>query len=53
MSNRAGQFVLPFGAGLVAAATGPGRPVRWLLAAAIVAAAAAMAWLEADAQNER
>ena len=27
MSNRAGQFVLPFGAGLVAAAAGPRRPV--------------------------
>ena len=43
MSNRAGQFVLPFSAGLVAAAAGlPG--LFMILAAAISAAAAAMVW---------
>src|SRR5215213_1969099 len=43
MSNRAGQFVLPFSAGLVAAATGiPG--LFLILAAAISASAAAMLW---------
>jgi predicted MFS family arabinose efflux permease len=43
MANRAGQFVMPFGAGLVAAATGLGG-LFLLLATAIVAAAGAMAW---------
>jgi predicted MFS family arabinose efflux permease len=52
MANRAGQFVMPFGAGLVAAATGLAG-LFVLLAAAIVAAASAMAWLKPDAQNER
>jgi MFS family permease len=43
MSNRAGQFVLPFSAGLVAAAAGlPG--LFLILAGAISAAGAAMAW---------
>ena len=43
MSNRVGQFVLPFSAGLVAAAAGlPG--LFLILAAAISAAAGAMAW---------
>jgi predicted MFS family arabinose efflux permease len=43
MSNRAGQFVLPFSAGLVAAAAGlPG--LFLILAAAISASAAAMVW---------
>ena len=43
MSNRAGQFVLPFGAGLVAAAAGlPG--LFLILAAAISASAGAMFW---------
>jgi len=43
MSNRAGQFVMPFGAGLVAAATGLAG-LFLILAAAISAAAAAMLW---------
>ena len=43
MSNRAGQFVLPFGAGLVAAAAGLSG-LFLVLAAAISASAAAMAW---------
>ena len=43
MSNRAGQFVLPFGAGLVAAAAGMSG-LFLVLAAAISASAAAMAW---------
>ncbi len=43
MSNRAGQFVLPFSAGLVAAAAGlPG--LFLILAAAISASAGAMFW---------
>jgi MFS family permease len=43
MSNRGGQFVLPFGAGLVAAAAGlPG--LFLILAAAISISGAAMAW---------
>jgi MFS family permease len=43
MSNRAGQFVLPFSAGLVAAAAGlPG--LFLILAAAITTSAAAMLW---------
>jgi len=43
MSNRAGQFVLPFGAGLVAAVAGlPG--LFLILAAAITASATAMLW---------
>jgi MFS family permease len=43
MSNRAGQFVLPFSAGLVAAAAGlPG--LFLILAAAISGSAAAMVW---------
>ncbi len=43
MSNRAGQFVMPFGAGLVAAATGLAG-LFLILAAAIVAAGGAMIW---------
>jgi len=43
MSNRAGQFILPFGAGLVAAVAGLAG-LFLMLAAAISAAAAAMAW---------
>ena len=43
MSNRAGQFVMPFGAGLVAAATGLAG-LFLILAGAISVAAAAMAW---------
>jgi MFS family permease len=43
MSNRAGQFVLPFGAGLVAAVTGLAG-LFCVLAAAIAASGAAMAW---------
>ena len=43
MSNRAGQFVLPFGAGLVAAAAGLAG-LFLILAAAIAASAAAMVW---------
>ena len=43
MSNRAGQFVLPFGAGLLAAAAGLSG-LFLVLAAAISASAAAMAW---------
>jgi MFS family permease len=43
MSNRAGQFVLPAGAGLVAAAAGLSG-LFLVLAAAISASAAAMAW---------
>jgi MFS family permease len=43
MSNRVGQFALPFGAGLVAAAAGlPG--LFFVLAAAIAASAGAMLW---------
>jgi hypothetical protein len=41
MSNRASQFVLPFGAGLVAAAVGL---VGLFLALSAAIAAAAMAW---------
>jgi MFS family permease len=43
MSNRIGQFVMPFGAGLVAAAAGLGG-LFLVLAAAIVAAASSMVW---------
>jgi MFS family permease len=43
MCNRAGQFVLPFGAGVVAAAVGLAG-LFVVLAAAITASAAAMAW---------
>ena len=43
MSNRAGQFVMPFGAGLIAAAVSVGG-LFVALAAAIVAAAGAMLW---------
>jgi len=43
MSNRLGQFVLPFSAGLVAAAAGLAG-LFLLLAAAIAAAAGTMAW---------
>lgn len=43
MGNRVGQFVLPFTAGFVAAATGLAG-LFLLLAAAVGAAAAAMAW---------
>jgi MFS family permease len=43
MGNRVGQFVMPFGAGLVAAAAGLAG-LFVVLAAAMVGAAAAMAW---------
>jgi hypothetical protein len=43
MGNRLGQFVLPFGAGLVAAATGLSA-LLIVMAGAIVASAAAMHW---------
>jgi MFS family permease len=43
MSNRAGQFALPFGAGLIAAAAGLSG-LFLLLAGAIAASAGAMAW---------
>ena len=43
MSNRVGQFALPFGAGLVAAAAGLAG-LFVILAAAISASAAAMVW---------
>jgi MFS family permease len=43
MSNRGGQFVLPFGAGLVAAVAGLAG-LFLVLAVAISASAAAMAW---------
>jgi MFS family permease len=43
MSNRIGQFVMPFGAGLVAAAAGLGG-LFLLLAAAIATAAGSMVW---------
>jgi len=43
MSNRIGQFVMPFGAGLVAVAAGLGG-LFLALAAAIVAASGAMLW---------
>lgn len=43
MSNRIGQFVMPFGAGLVAAAAGLGG-LFLVLAAGIVAAAGSMVW---------
>jgi predicted MFS family arabinose efflux permease len=43
MGNRLGQFVLPFGAGLLAAAAGLGG-LFVILAAAIAASAAAMLW---------
>ena len=43
MSNRAGQFMLPFGAGLVAAVAGLSG-LFLVLAAAISVSAAAMAW---------
>ena len=43
MSNRAGQFVLPFGAGLVAAVAGLAG-LFGVLAAAIAASGAAMVW---------
>jgi len=43
MSNRIGQFAMPFGAGLVAAATGLAG-LFLLLAVAIAAAAGAMVW---------
>ena len=51
MSNRAGQFVLPFGAGLVAAVAGLAG-LFLILAAAISASAAAMA-LEAARSMKR
>ena len=44
MSNRIGQFATPFGAGLVAAATGLAG-LFLLLAALIAAAAGAMVWM--------
>ena len=43
MSNRIGQFVMPFGAGLIAAAAGLGG-LFLILAAAIVTAAGSMVW---------
>jgi hypothetical protein len=43
MGNRLGQFALPFGAGLVAAAAGLAG-LFLLIAAAIAASAAAMVW---------
>ncbi len=43
MGNRIGQFALPFGAGLVAAAAGLSA-LLVVMAAAIVTAAAAMHW---------
>jgi hypothetical protein len=43
MGNRLGQFALPFGAGLVAAATGISG-LLLICAAAIAASAAAMYW---------
>jgi predicted MFS family arabinose efflux permease len=43
MSNRIGQFVMPFGAGLVAAASGVGG-LFLVLAGAIVVGAGAMIW---------
>jgi predicted MFS family arabinose efflux permease len=43
MANRAGQFVMPFGAGLLAAVAGLGG-LFLMLAAAIAAVAGAMAW---------
>ena len=43
MANRAGQFIMPLGAGLVAAAVGLGG-LFVLLAAAILGAAGAMVW---------
>jgi predicted MFS family arabinose efflux permease len=43
MSNRIGQFVMPFGAGLIAAAAGLGG-LFLILAAAIAAAAGSMVW---------
>jgi MFS family permease len=43
MSNRIGQFIMPFGAGLVAGVAGLAA-LFLLLSASIVASAAAMAW---------
>jgi hypothetical protein len=43
MGNRIGQFVLPFGAGVVAAAAGLAG-LFLIIAAAIAASAAAMVW---------
>jgi hypothetical protein len=43
MGNRIGQFALPFGAGLVAAATGLAG-LFLILSAAIAAAAGMMVW---------
>jgi hypothetical protein len=43
MSNRIGQFAMPFGAGLVAAATGLAG-LFLLLAVATAGAAGAMVW---------
>ena len=43
MSNRIGQFIMPFGAGLVAAAAGLGG-LFLVLAASIAASGAAMVW---------
>ena len=48
MSNRLGQFVLPFGAGLVAAVAGLAG-LFLLLAAAISVSAATMAWKRPEA----
>ena len=47
MGNRLGQFVLPFGAGIVAAAAGLSA-LLLVMAAAIVTAAAAMHWQRPD-----
>jgi len=48
MGNRIGQFVLPFSAGLVAAATGLAG-LFLILAAAVAATAGAMAWKRPEA----
>lgn len=47
MSNRIGQFVMPFGAGLVAAAAGLGG-LFLVLAAAIATTAGSMVWKRPD-----
>jgi hypothetical protein len=43
MSNRIGQFIMPFGAGLIAAASGLGG-LFLVLAASMVVSGAAMIW---------
>ncbi len=47
MSNRIGQFIMPFGAGLVAVAAGLGG-LFLILAASIVASGAAMFWKQPE-----